>query len=156
MARTYGCYVYGIDLSVNMILTALERAAAAGNGDKVGSCCEVGWQGTWLRQHWSARQQLATARWGAETQVQISAKFERHDPGSCASGSCQYVRQRVCGAYVPGTCGNCSLQASRHSNRCAAQVSSQAQRRRQELSQPLACVPNSSPSAAPSHLAGVV
>ncbi len=36
MARTYGCYVYGIDLSVNMILTALERAAAAGNGDKVG------------------------------------------------------------------------------------------------------------------------
>lgn len=35
MARTYGCYVYGIDLSVNMILTALERAAAAGNGDKV-------------------------------------------------------------------------------------------------------------------------
>lgn len=37
MARNYGCYVYGIDLSVNMILTALERAAAAGNGDKV--CC---------------------------------------------------------------------------------------------------------------------
>ncbi|PSC74355.1 phosphoethanolamine N-methyltransferase 1-like [Micractinium conductrix] len=35
MARTFGCYVYGIDLSVNMILTALERAAAAGNGDKV-------------------------------------------------------------------------------------------------------------------------
>jgi phosphoethanolamine N-methyltransferase len=31
----YGCYVYGIDLSVNMILTALESAAAAGNGDKV-------------------------------------------------------------------------------------------------------------------------
>ena len=37
MARNYGCYVYGIDLSVNMILTALERAAAAGNGDKVRS-----------------------------------------------------------------------------------------------------------------------
>lgn len=35
MARTYGCYVYGIDLSVNMILTALERLAASGNGDKV-------------------------------------------------------------------------------------------------------------------------
>ena len=34
MARAHGCYVYGIDLSVNMILTALERAAAAGNGDK--------------------------------------------------------------------------------------------------------------------------
>lgn len=31
----YGCYVYGIDLSVNMILTALETAAAGGNGDKV-------------------------------------------------------------------------------------------------------------------------
>lgn len=31
----YGCYVYGIDLSVNMILSALESAAAAGNGDKV-------------------------------------------------------------------------------------------------------------------------
>lgn len=35
LARTYGCYVYGIDLSVNMILTALERAAAHGNGDKI-------------------------------------------------------------------------------------------------------------------------
>ena len=35
LARTYGCYVYGIDLSVNMILTALESAAASGNGDKV-------------------------------------------------------------------------------------------------------------------------
>lgn len=31
----YGCYVYGIDLSVNMVLTALESAAAVGNGDKV-------------------------------------------------------------------------------------------------------------------------
>lgn len=31
----YGCYVYGIDLSVNMILTALETAAAGGNGDKI-------------------------------------------------------------------------------------------------------------------------
>ncbi|KAI3432717.1 hypothetical protein D9Q98_004260 [Chlorella vulgaris] len=44
MARNYGCYVYGIDLSVNMILTALERAAAAGNGDKVSfevsDCCK--------------------------------------------------------------------------------------------------------------------
>ncbi|KAG7673918.1 hypothetical protein KSW81_007097 [Nannochloris sp. 'desiccata'] len=35
LARTYGCYVYGIDLSVNMILTALEQAAAHGNGDKI-------------------------------------------------------------------------------------------------------------------------
>jgi len=35
LARTYGWYVYGIDLSVNMILTALEAAAAGGNGDKV-------------------------------------------------------------------------------------------------------------------------
>lgn len=35
MARTYGCYVYGIDLSVNMVLTALEKAAATGNGDKI-------------------------------------------------------------------------------------------------------------------------
>lgn len=34
LARTLGCYVYGIDLSANMILTALERAAASGNGDK--------------------------------------------------------------------------------------------------------------------------
>jgi phosphoethanolamine N-methyltransferase len=31
----YGCYVYGIDLSVNMILAALESAAAGGNGDLV-------------------------------------------------------------------------------------------------------------------------
>ena len=35
LARTYGCFVYGIDLSVNMILTALEQAAAHGNGDKI-------------------------------------------------------------------------------------------------------------------------
>lgn len=35
IARAYHCYVYGIDLSVNMILTALERAAAHGNGDLV-------------------------------------------------------------------------------------------------------------------------
>ena len=35
LARTYGCYVYGIDLSVNMVLTALEQAAAHGNGDKI-------------------------------------------------------------------------------------------------------------------------
>jgi phosphoethanolamine N-methyltransferase len=35
MARTYGCFVYGIDLSVNMILTALETAAAASSGDRV-------------------------------------------------------------------------------------------------------------------------
>lgn len=31
----YGCYVYGVDLSVNMIMCALESAAASGNGDKV-------------------------------------------------------------------------------------------------------------------------
>lgn len=36
IARTYDCFVYGVDLSVNMILTALERAAATGNGDRVG------------------------------------------------------------------------------------------------------------------------
>lgn len=35
MARTFKCYVYGIDLSVNMVLTALESAAAHGNGDLV-------------------------------------------------------------------------------------------------------------------------
>ena len=35
MSRTYGCYVYGIDLSVNAVLTALESAAATGNGDRV-------------------------------------------------------------------------------------------------------------------------
>lgn len=35
MARTFGCYVYGIDLSVNAVLTALERAAAMGNHVKV-------------------------------------------------------------------------------------------------------------------------
>lgn len=37
LAKTYGCYVYGIDLSVNAILTALERAAAMGNHLKVRS-----------------------------------------------------------------------------------------------------------------------
>jgi phosphoethanolamine N-methyltransferase len=31
----YGCYVYGVDLSVNMVLAALESAAAGGNGDRV-------------------------------------------------------------------------------------------------------------------------
>ena len=35
IARQYGCYVYGVDLSVNMIMCALEAAAATGNGDKV-------------------------------------------------------------------------------------------------------------------------
>lgn len=35
MARAYGCYVYGIDLSVNAVLSALERAAASGNHVKV-------------------------------------------------------------------------------------------------------------------------
>ena len=35
IARKYGCYVYGIDLSVNMIMCALESAASTGNGDKV-------------------------------------------------------------------------------------------------------------------------
>jgi len=35
MATTYGCYVYGIDLSVNAVLSALERAAARGNELKV-------------------------------------------------------------------------------------------------------------------------
>lgn len=35
MARTYNCYVYGIDLSVNAVLSALERAAAMGNDLKV-------------------------------------------------------------------------------------------------------------------------
>ncbi|GAB4815755.1 hypothetical protein N2152v2_002801, partial [Parachlorella kessleri] len=35
MATTYGCYVYGIDLSVNAVLSALERAAARGNDLKV-------------------------------------------------------------------------------------------------------------------------
>lgn len=35
IAETYGCYVYGIDLSVNMIMLALETAAATGNGRKV-------------------------------------------------------------------------------------------------------------------------
>jgi len=35
IAETYGYYVYGIDLSVNMIMLALETAAATGNGQKV-------------------------------------------------------------------------------------------------------------------------
>lgn len=35
LARTFGCYVYGIDLSVNMVLSAIERAANSGHRDKV-------------------------------------------------------------------------------------------------------------------------
>ena len=56
MARTYGCFVYGIDLSVNMILTALERAAAAGNGDKA----RMRGRGAWREAtHWTGLHQAA-------------------------------------------------------------------------------------------------
>lgn len=43
LAHHFSPRSYGIDLSVNMILTALERAAAAGNGDKArpASLCSV-------------------------------------------------------------------------------------------------------------------
>jgi SAM-dependent methyltransferase len=45
LARTLGCFVYGIDLSVNMILAALEDAAANSTGHKVM---------TWQRATWFA------------------------------------------------------------------------------------------------------
>ena len=35
MASKYGAYVHGVDLSVNMVTTALERAFAAKDGHKV-------------------------------------------------------------------------------------------------------------------------
>jgi hypothetical protein len=35
MASKYGVYVHGVDLSVNMVTTALERAFAAKDGHKV-------------------------------------------------------------------------------------------------------------------------
>jgi cyclopropane fatty-acyl-phospholipid synthase-like methyltransferase len=35
MASKYNAYVHGVDLSVNMVTTALERAFAAHNGFKV-------------------------------------------------------------------------------------------------------------------------
>lgn len=38
MAAKYGAYVHGVDLSVNMVTTALERAHFAHNGFKVASC----------------------------------------------------------------------------------------------------------------------
>lgn len=37
MAAEAGAFVHGVDLSVNMILLALERASAAHNGFKVGA-----------------------------------------------------------------------------------------------------------------------
>lgn len=37
MASKYGAYVHGVDLSVNMVTTALERAFAAKDGHKVRS-----------------------------------------------------------------------------------------------------------------------
>ena len=37
MASKYGAFVHGIDLSVNMVTTALERAFAAKDGHKVPS-----------------------------------------------------------------------------------------------------------------------
>jgi hypothetical protein len=61
MARNYGCYVYGIDLSVNMILTALERAAAAGNGDKV-CCVRDGFWGLQKRDESKAGRREAESR----------------------------------------------------------------------------------------------
>ena len=37
MASKYGAFVHGVDLSVNMVTTALERAFAAKDGHKVSS-----------------------------------------------------------------------------------------------------------------------
>ena len=39
MASKYGAYVHGVDLSVNMVTTALERAFAAKDGHKVKHHC---------------------------------------------------------------------------------------------------------------------
>ena len=39
MASKYGTYVHGLDLSVNMVTTALERAFAAKDGHKVQLIC---------------------------------------------------------------------------------------------------------------------
>ena len=39
MASKYGAYVHGVDLSVNMVTTALERAFAAKDGHRVGLLC---------------------------------------------------------------------------------------------------------------------
>ena len=38
MASKYGSFVHGVDLSVNMVTTALERAFAAKDGHKVIPC----------------------------------------------------------------------------------------------------------------------
>lgn len=38
MASKYGAFVHGVDLSVNMVTTALERAFAAKDGHKVAYC----------------------------------------------------------------------------------------------------------------------
>ena len=38
MASKYGSFVHGVDLSVNMVTTALERAFAAKDGHKVVTC----------------------------------------------------------------------------------------------------------------------
>jgi len=38
MASKYGSFVHGVDLSVNMVTTALERAFAAKDGHKVIIC----------------------------------------------------------------------------------------------------------------------
>lgn len=45
--QTYGCYVYGIDLSENAVFTALERAAAGEAHLKVGGA----WMG--FKRVWS-------------------------------------------------------------------------------------------------------
>ena len=98
----------------HMAQAALVRVAAAGSGDKVG---------------------------GGNTSPAVQP-IKHHDRGSRAGGSGRNVRQRGCGACVPARVATALLQASHHSNRCAAQVSSQAQRRLQTQlpTAPAACL----------------